>query len=438
MRLLRLLKRDLHNEARGWVKDGIISESQAEAICGRYGVNYHDRTQHSFGYYVLIALGYLFIGLAVIVLLGENWEEIPRAVRMGGLIAITLLCNGIGLVAWQQNKPGVTVVWFFLGGLMYGASIMLIAQIYHIGEHFPDGIFWWALGVLPIALLLRSNLIMTLTVVLAFLWFFTESGLGYYPAAFPLFLLGLLWHLGAKPGMLLFLALIAGVGLYLEYTLAWYIGDYRFLHFGPEHVYTTAAVFVLFHGLAEWLGHRPEHQLADYGVVLKLWTLRLAILGLFIFSFEDPWHALLLAAWNAPVLIMVISVVLALLAIMLAYLATRSVAKTTPTLAFAVIYLVILIAGLNFDENRSAVMQVAVNIVLVATGVWLIVRGIRDGFTHYFYLGVFTVLFTGLLRYIDLVGDYIGAAILFAVFAAILLVSARYWKKRVADTEIMR
>ena len=110
---------------------------------------------------------------------------------MSGLIALTLLCNGIGLFAWQRNKPGVTVLWFFLGGLMYGASIMLIAQIYHIGEHFPDGIFWWALGVLPLALLLRSNLIMALATALAYLWFFVEAGMGFYPLLFPLFLLAL-------------------------------------------------------------------------------------------------------------------------------------------------------------------------------------------------------------------------------------------------------
>ena len=50
-------------------------------------------------------------------------------------------------------------------------------------------------------------------------------------------------------------------------------------------------------------------------------------------------------------------------------------------------------------------------------------------------VAVVVVMLTGLLRYIDLVGDYIGAAILFAVFAVILLVSARYWKKHLADTE---
>ena len=436
MRLLRLLKRDLHNEARGWVDDGIISESQAERICNRYGIDYHDRAQHSFGYYVLIALGYLFIGLAVIVLIGENWENIPRAVRMGGLITLTLACNGIGLFAWQRNRPSLSVLWFFLGGLMYGASIMLIAQIYHIGEHFPDGILWWALGVLPIALLLRSNLIMALVSALAFLWFFVESGMGYYPLLFPLFLLALAWqNLRIKPSLILFLVLMIGIGIFIEYTIAWLISGLAHFDFGAENVLVGAALFVLFQGLAEWLGQRPEHHLADYGVALKLWTLRFAIIGLFVFSFEEPWRELLQATWEAPGLVIAISIVFSVLALGLVYLAHHSVLQGTTTLAFVTITLAALLAVMNLGELHSSALQVADNIVLVMTGIWLIVQGIREGITHYFYLGVFTVMLTGLLRYIDLVGDYIGAAILFAVFAVILLVSARYWKKHVADTE---
>lgn len=436
MRLLRLLKRDLHSEARGWVEDGIISESQAENICNRYGIDYHDRAQHSFGYYVLIALGYLFIGLAVIVLIGENWENIPRAARMGGLIALTLACNVIGLLAWQRNRPGLSVLWFFLGGLMYGASIMLIAQIYHIGEHFPDGILWWALGVLPIALLLRSNLIMALATALAYLWLFVESGMGYYPFLFPLFLLALAWqNLRLKPSLILFLVLMAGVGLFIEYTVAWLISGPARFDFGAENVLVGAALFVLFQGLAEWLCQRPEHHLADYGVALKLWTLRFAIIGLFVFSFEEPWHELLQATWEAPGLVVAVSLLFSALALGLAYLANQSILKSATILAFVMITLAALLAVMNLDETHSTALQVADNIVLVMTGIWLIVQGIREGVTHYFYLGVFTVMLTGLLRYIDLVGDYIGAAILFAVFAVILLVSARYWKKHVAGTE---
>ena len=35
---------------------------------------------------------------------------------------------------------------FFLGNIFYGASIILIAQIYHLGEYMPDGVFWWDTG----------------------------------------------------------------------------------------------------------------------------------------------------------------------------------------------------------------------------------------------------------------------------------------------------
>ncbi len=444
MRLFRLLKRDLHNEARTWVKQGLINEAQAESICREYGIDYYDQTQRSFGYYVLIALGYLFIGLAVITLIGENWDNIPRAVRMGGLIAMTLLANGIGIVAWQRKKPAAAVVWFLLGGLMYGASIMLIAQIYHIGEHYPDGIFWWALGVLPVALLLRSNLLMTLTAVLAYLWFFVEAYLDFYPAFFPVFLLALAWqNLRVKPNTFLFLVLMAGGLMLIEYSSAWILGGQAGFDFRPENVFIGAAMLAAFHGLAKWLGQRTEHHLVDYGVALQIWTLRGVILGLFVFSFEEPWHALLRATWDSTELntglLMVPSVIFSVLAIALAYLATRSVKKSASTLAFVLVYLVFLIAVLmsSVEYNlkwQLMALQVFDNVLLVAIGIGLIVQGIRGGVTHYFYLGVFTILLTGLLRYIDLVGDYIGAAMLFAVFALILLASARYWKNHVAKT----
>ena len=59
---------DLAKEVTQWVADKIISEDQASSICQRYGINYHDQESHSYGYYVLITLGYLFIDLSLITL----------------------------------------------------------------------------------------------------------------------------------------------------------------------------------------------------------------------------------------------------------------------------------------------------------------------------------------------------------------------------------
>ncbi|MBW1792639.1 MAG: DUF2157 domain-containing protein [Deltaproteobacteria bacterium] len=151
MRLIRILKYDLCKEVATWVGKGIISTEQAESICSGYGVDYHNMSRRSYGYHVLLGFGCLFIGLSLITLVGANWDDIPRAIRMSGLIALTLGANLMGLSKFRHNKTSAAVAWFLMGGLFYGASIMLIAQIYHIGEHYPDGIFWWAMGVLPVA-----------------------------------------------------------------------------------------------------------------------------------------------------------------------------------------------------------------------------------------------------------------------------------------------
>ena len=72
--------------------------------------------------------------------------------------------------------------------------------------------------------------------------------------------------------------------------------------------------------------------------------------------------------------------------------------------------------------------QIIYNIALILIGVALIIKGIQYSITHYFFFGVVTILMTALMRYIDLIGDYIGGAILFAVFAALLLGAAKFWK----------
>ena len=97
MRLIRLLKKDLAQEISTWVDRDLISADQAESICKLYGVDYQSIRSLSTGYNLLVSLGYLFVGLAVITLLGANWDDIPRGLRMTGLLVLTLGIHGLGL-----------------------------------------------------------------------------------------------------------------------------------------------------------------------------------------------------------------------------------------------------------------------------------------------------------------------------------------------------
>ena len=430
MRLIRLLKHDLAQEVSSWVGEGIISSEQALAICSRYGLDFRNLSRRSYGYRVLIVLGYLFVGLAVITLVGANWDQIPRAVRMGSLIALTLAANLLGLHRFRREDKSATA-WFFLGSLFYGASIMLIAQIYHIEEHYPDGIFWWAMGTLPVAILTSSAPLTVLAVCLGFIWFFVESSLGFYPALFPVFMAAALWHLvRGRQSNILFLLFAAALVFWAEYTLAWALSDKPGFHAGGENVALCFGLFLLLHGLSKLLVWRKESMLADYGTLLGLWVVRFAIFSLLLFSFAYPWELLIRAGWKMPW----ITIALSALAVSLAaWMAHRGRTSILSTALFGALIIVALVAVTQVhDKSFARFFQFADNIVLVATGVWLIVLGIQNSVSHYFYLGVTTILTTGLLRYIDLVGDYVGTAVLFAILAAILLAAAKYWRNHSA------
>ena len=95
----------------------------------------------------------------------------------------------------------------------------------------------------------------------------------------------------------------------------------------------------------------------------------------------------------------------------------------------AVYVLAFVWVGLSQNPEHAPVLQVLDNILLLAAGVGLIVRGVQAGISHYYYLGILTVLVTALVRYIDLIGDYVGASLLFTLFAFLLLGAARCWKR---------
>ena len=426
MRLIRLLKNDLKQEVHDWVNKNIINTEQAQSICAVYGMDYH-ANQKNHAYSVLVILGYLFIGLAVITLLSANWDDIPRGLRMGGLIALTLAVNLWGLYQYKAQQINSAIGWFFLGSLFYGASIMLIAQIYHLGEHFPDGVLWWTIGVLPLAVVLRSAVLLLLATGLGFTWFIVETGLGFYPVLFPI----LLWFIfnflrTSKQYYSLFIALIIGVTLWLEYSLAWWLNDGYGFDFDIEHIALSAGIFVFYQGLAKYLGQQKNIYWADYGAILAVWVLRFALVFMLLFSFEEFWEELLYQSWQQPFLSLGLAIVLSLSAVFISYQADKNYQSTA---IFAGGYLLVLAMVIFVDVPYLVkILQIIDNLILIATGIWLIIRGLRDNISHYFFLGILTIMLTALLRYFNFIGDYVGASILFIVFAVILLSAAKYWQ----------
>ena len=161
--------------------------------------------------------------------------------------------------------------------------------------------------------------------------------------------------------------------------------------------------------------------------MLSLWVLRFTLLSMLIFSYKGPWAVLIHADWDHQV-----SMWLVVTALMVATLWVGSkIGKLTSLLPLTLLCSVIMILVVAIEDKSYAVyFQVFDNIALVVTGVWLILRGTLNRISHYYFLGIGTILLTAFMRYVDLIGDYIDSALLFIGLSVILLGAARYWKVR--------
>ena len=442
MRLIRLLKRDLATEIATWVDRELISVDQARAICGQYGIDYDAKRSRSTGYRVLVVLGFLFIGLALITLIGANWEEIPRAARMAGLVALTAGTHALALRYHLSGRAAMGTGLNFLGNLFYGASIILVAQIYHLGEHMPDGVFWWALGSLPFGVLLRNPWLTLQTGLLALTWLHVEHtydflvGAAFFTSVFPLFLAAELYVLvRARANVLLFLTFAASVFLWVQNSLGpmWHDGPGRF-QWSEELYFVGAALFLLAYAAGRWLHAMEGAKEKDYGAALSIWTLRLVLVGMFVLSFESPWLELLRDDWSHQGSMWVVIGGLGAAALWLGARAGTLRTLLAPVVLVAGTMVAVVIGAARSETLPPAEyaiwFQVLGNAALIVAGIRLVFHGTAAGVSHWFFLGVAVILLTAFIRYMDLIGDYVGGAALFLVFAALLLGSARFWKSR--------
>jgi uncharacterized membrane protein len=260
----------LAGEVAQWQKEGLIRDDQARLILARYGLAAAG-TAASLGHrriaQALALLGAILVGAGVILVVGANWESVPRLLRLLLLMALIALfyASGFVLAHSRRSHPAIGRALILLGSLIWGASIFLVAQSYHVGAEGGErsAILLWFLGVLPIVYILRSPEHAALAVIL--LWFWYGWTLGDHPARF-----------GTSPPYLL-LVTIAGAALY---SAGW-------LHRLREELAPVGGVF-LYAGLLATLGgiyglsfdiYRSNSYETSSGPDAFLWGLAIATLA---------------------------------------------------------------------------------------------------------------------------------------------------------------
>lgn len=164
----------LDRELPAWVSAGLVTGEQAERIRGRYAAA---RPGLPWAILIFSGLGAVIVGLGIILLFAYNWEDMPRAAKLGVIFVSLATAHFGGLrlrsqPGWQHQLGEALCL---LGTMIFGAGIWLVAQIYHLQEHFPNGFLLWGLGALAFSWAAQSIPQALLAVIVLSIWNGTEA-----------------------------------------------------------------------------------------------------------------------------------------------------------------------------------------------------------------------------------------------------------------------
>lgn len=148
----------LRMELSRFEKAGIIDSSQAQKILSSYEV----KGKTSF-IRILLVLGSILIGVGILSFVAGNWEVLPRTVKF---LLILFGLAGAYFTGWklEEEYPKTSKSFYYIGLAIYGAGIFLVGQMFHSSSHFQQAFLLWAVGAVPLALYLKDQWVMILSI----------------------------------------------------------------------------------------------------------------------------------------------------------------------------------------------------------------------------------------------------------------------------------
>ena len=172
-------QRKLEQEIELWLKEGLIAPDQKGRILARYrGLKEADEKAGPGKLITTISiLGSILIGIGAILFIASNWSFINKWGKLLIIFCSMSASYGLGFYFRYEkvSYPKVGASLILLGSLIFGAGMFLIAQMYHITVHYPNGPLLWGLGVLPLAYLLRFKSLVSLAILDLLIWLGMEA-----------------------------------------------------------------------------------------------------------------------------------------------------------------------------------------------------------------------------------------------------------------------
>jgi|GEM_PF-900024 len=169
----RSFAKTLRNELSTWVADKLITETQGKKIIAKYPLESENHALVP----IIAMFGAILIGVGILTLVALNWDKIPAMLRVLILFAGTLGSYAAGyLLKYRSQYSRVGSAIIFLGAILVGVSIILIAQIYHLESLAGHWLLLWALAIIPVAYAVQSKASHVLGTLLTTYWLGIQFG----------------------------------------------------------------------------------------------------------------------------------------------------------------------------------------------------------------------------------------------------------------------
>jgi len=154
-----------------WLGEGTINDQQAEVILK--DLKNEKKSASSAKMVTTISVvGAVLLGLGAIMLVASNWQTMPNMMKVLLMVGSTFLAYfcGYNLKYNKATLPKVGAALLLLGGMLFGASIFVIAQIYHVNANRHTLVLIWIVANLPLVYAFLSQEIACLVAILFFVW----------------------------------------------------------------------------------------------------------------------------------------------------------------------------------------------------------------------------------------------------------------------------
>ena len=406
----------LAKELDRWQKEDVVDKVTALKIANLYDIDLNAHSEKTS--FILKLVAYLFFALAFFTLVGANWEEMPRLIRLV-LVLFTLgLVNFGGVYYLKNGKDKLGTATLFLGNFCYGAAIALIAQIYNISDEPSGGVLLWSVGAMALSFASKKALLVAQSLVFATIWFVLKGMGGEFAYEFIVFIALGAYTLYKSDSIFLAIVLLADIFFYIVSLCARISGFNEFYGYDDlmfrapmtatlslSYALLLVALFSMLAGFRDRLAHLVKGFGKYLGIIILIVCL-IAYANGDIYELEEDkfWFAKAFFYSSFGKVFAVFGIA----SIALFFKEKNKSGLLLGLILFALPFVFSL--GVGYANIFFSLANIIVAAVLIKNGELT--------------LGLCMIFLVAVVRYFELIGDYLGATALFIIFAFVVLAVA--------------